>query len=212
MKQTAKKVCDNIHEKTAWEENRLLLGIDEAGRGALAGPMAVAGVVFPQGYDNPDIYDSKALSAAKREKLFDIICHDAVYYEIRFVYPEEIDRKNIYRADQDAMTAIAEDIPVPFVLTDAMPLKLQDTSRDVLDIVKGDRKSVSIAAASILAKVSRDRLMVYYDSLWPAYGFGAHKGYGTAQHLEAIEANGITPIHRRSFAPASYHQEQLDLF
>jgi len=211
MKKTkTTKICPNDYEHEAWNEGKLLLGIDEAGRGPLAGPLVCAGVVFPIGYENPEIYDSKALSEKKREALFDVIQNDALYFKIMIVSEKEIDRKNIYRADQDAFRQIAESIDVPVVLTDAMPFVLE--GREVTDIVKGDQKSISIAAGSILAKVTRDRLMKEYDAVYPEYGFAKNKGYGTKQHMEAIEKYGITPIHRRSFAPACYHQEKLDLF
>ena len=195
MKKTD-KVCPNDYEHDAWAENKLVLGIDEAGRGPLAGPLAVAGVVFPVGYENPDIYDSKSISEKKRDLLFDLIQQDALYFEIRLVEPEEIDRWNIYRADQRAFLAIAQDLPCDVVLTDAMPIELD---KPVVPLVKGDRKSISIAAGSILAKVTRDRLMKEYDALYPQYGFAKNKGYGTAAHIQAIKEKGLCPIHRRTF-------------
>jgi len=183
-----------------------VLGIDEAGRGPLAGPLTVAGVIFPIGYENPEIYDSKALSEKKREELFDLIQEDALYFEILNIEPAEIDRLNIYRADQEAMKRIALDLPADIVLTDAMPL---DIEKPVISLVKGDQKSVSIAAGSILAKVTRDRIMKEYDEKWPMYGFAKNKGYPTKAHMEAIEQYGITEIHRRSFGPVAFHQNSL---
>lgn len=203
-----KKVCANEYEKQCWAEGKLLLGIDEAGRGPLAGPLVVAGVVFPIGYANPDIYDSKALSEKKREALFECIQEDALYFDIRIITEDIIDKYNIYRADQMTMEEIARDIPHDFVLTDAMPLT---TGESFEAIVKGDQKSISIAAGSILAKVTRDRLMVQYDKLYPEYGFAKNKGYGTKQHLEAIKTYGITLIHRRSFGPVAVQKISLDL-
>lgn len=202
------KICPNDYEHEAWRNNRLVLGIDEAGRGPLAGPLTVAGVVFPIGYENPDIYDSKSLSGKKRDELYDIIMADALYFAVKIVSEADIDRYNIYRADQLAMAEIAADLQADLILTDAMPLNL-DT--EVIPLVKGDQKSISIAAGSILAKVTRDRIMLAYDRIYPQYGFARNKGYPTKEHLQAIEQYGITPIHRRSFGPVAVHQEQLDL-
>ena len=190
------KICPNDYEHEAWRNNRLVLGIDEAGRGPLAGPLTVAGVVFPVGYENPDIYDSKALSEKKRDELYETIMADALFFAIKIVSEADIDRYNIYRADQLAMAEIAADLQADLILTDAMPLEL-DT--EVIPLVKGDQKSISIAAGSILAKVTRDRLMDEYDKQYPGYGFASNKGYGSAAHIEAIKTLGPTPIHRKSF-------------
>ena len=203
-----KKVCDNEYEHQAWRENKLVLGIDEAGRGPLAGPLIAAGVIFPAGYENPEIYDSKALSEKKREELFDVIRRDALQYEIVIVTPEEIDRWNIYRADQKAFALIAEHLPADVILTDAMPIP----GTEAIPLVKGDQKSISIAAGSILAKVTRDRIMKEYDALYPQYGFAKNKGYPTKAHLEAIDRYGITEIHRKSYGPVAARQLKLDLF
>ncbi len=200
------KVCSNEYEHACWENNKYVLGIDEAGRGPLAGPLVVAGVVFEIGYENPLIYDSKAISEKKRDELFEIIKEDALYYEIKIVSEQEIDQYNIYRADQRAMLEIANDLPCDFVITDAMPLEIE---KEMISLVKGDQKSVSVAAGSILAKVTRDRIMKYYDEIYPVYGFAKNKGYPTKMHMQAIEEYGITPIHRRSFGPVAYHQEKL---
>lgn len=200
------KKCDNEYEHLYWKDNLSIVGIDEAGRGPLAGPLSVAGVVFPIGYENPDIYDSKALSEKKREVLFDVIQEDALWFEIIEVPVEEIDQYNILEADRRAMKQIALDSQADIVLSDAMKMNLD---QKVIDLIKGDQKSISIAAASILAKVTRDRIMKAYDAIYPQYGFGKHKGYGTKQHMQAIETYGITPIHRRSFAPVRYHQNSL---
>lgn len=205
-----KKVCPNDFEHEFWPQGLLVLGLDEAGRGPLAGPLSAAGVIFPPGYENPDIYDSKALSEKKRELLYDQIMEDALWFEIVEVSEAEIDRLNIYRADQQAFASIAAHSAADVILTDAMPLPAE--KRKVIDLVKGDQKSISIAAASILAKVTRDRIMREYDAIYPQYGFASNKGYPTRQHLDAIAQYGITPIHRRSFAPVAYHQEKLNLF
>ncbi len=185
-----------------------VIGIDEAGRGPLAGPLVAAGVVFPAGYENPEIYDSKALSEKKRDALFDVIRNDALAFVIRIVDEETIDRLNIYRADQQAFLEIAEELPGEIVLTDAMPL---ESAKTVIPLVKGDQKSISIAAGSILAKVTRDRMMAEYDRLYPQYGFARNKGYPTREHLAAIEQYGITPVHRKSFGPVQAQQMKLDL-
>lgn len=203
-----KKLCENLYEKQYWQENTLLCGIDEAGRGPLAGPLSVAAVVFPVGYANPDIYDSKALSEKKREELYQVIQEEALWFQVWEVSVEDIDRYNIYRADQRAMQALALESGCDVILTDAMPLPAI-TDRIVIDIVKGDQKSISIAAASILAKVTRDHIMYAYDEEYPWYGFRKNKGYPTKQHLEAIENYGITPIHRKSFGPVAHHQLKL---
>ncbi len=200
------KVCSNEYEHECWKTNKYVLGIDEAGRGPLAGPLVVAGVVFEIGYENPLIYDSKSISEKKRDELFEIIQEDALFYEIKIVTEQDIDRYNIYRADQMAMQEIAEDLPCDFVITDAMPLGIE---KEMVSLVKGDQKSISVAAGSILAKVIRDRIMKYYDEVYPVYGFAKNKGYPTKMHMQAIEEYGITPIHRRSFGPVAFHQEKL---
>lgn len=205
-----KKICPNIYEHEAWAAGRNVLGMDEAGRGPLAGPLSVAGVIFPIGYENPEIYDSKALSEKKREALYDTILEDALWAMVIEVREADIDHYNIYRADQLAMEEIARAAKADVILSDAMPLP--DLDQKTIDLIKGDQKSISIAAASILAKVTRDRIMKAYDAIYPGYGFARNKGYGTKEHLAAIEKLGITPIHRRSFAPVMYHQTKLDLF
>lgn len=210
MKKKTVKICPNDYEHEYWPQGKLVLGIDEAGRGPLAGPLTVAGVIFEPGYENPDIYDSKSISEKKRNQLYETIMEDALWFEIVQVPEADIDRYDIYHADQMAMAAIAMEAPEAVVLTDAMPLKLDE--RIVFSPVKGDQKSISIAAASILAKVTRDRTMEEYDRKWPQYGFASNKGYPTKAHLDAIAKYGITPIHRRSFGPVRAVQQQLDLF
>lgn len=204
------KTTPNDFEHDAWRQGKLLLGIDEAGRGPLAGPLTVAGVIFEPGYENPEIYDSKGLSEKKRQKLYETIMEDALWFQIVQVSEADIDRYDIYHADQMAMAALAMEAPEAIVVTDAMPLDLKE--RTVFHPVKGDQKSVSVAAASILAKVTRDATMMMYDEIYPAYGFAKNKGYPTKMHMEAIEKYGITPIHRRSFAPVRAVQTKLDLF
>lgn len=190
---------DNAYENLFWQEGKLLIGIDEAGRGPLAGPLVVAGVIFPKDYDSKEIYDSKKLTEKKREELFERIIKDALYYDIRIVSPRTIDKYNIYGATQRTMQIIAQEAPVDVVLTDAM--KLPGSLKEVIDIVKGDQKSCSIAAGSILAKVTRDRIMYELDKLYPEYNFKKNKGYPTKEHLEALEKFGVLEIHRRSYRP-----------
>ena len=206
-KQKKTKICDNTYEMQYWSENCLITGIDEAGRGPLAGPLSVAGVVFPVGYHNEEIYDSKSLNEKQRNRLYDIIIHDALWYEIMEVDEATIDRYNILEADRNAMRKIALDSPWNVILTDAMKLGID---RPVIDLVKGDQKSISIAAASILAKVTRDRIMEMYDGMYPQYDLGRNKGYPTKAHMEAIDVYGITPIHRRSFGPVKAKQISFD--
>ena len=186
-----------------------MVGIDEAGRGPLAGPLVVAGVVFPIGYFQKEINDSKQLSEKKREKLYDIIVEDALYYQIEIVEPKEIDASNIYACTKEAMGRIAQTLPAEAVLTDAMPLQME---KQVTSIIKGDARSISIAAASILAKVTRDRIMVEYDKVYPEYNFKKHKGYGTKEHLLALNTYGPCEIHRFSYTPVfKASQPKLDL-
>lgn len=181
-------------------------GVDEAGRGPLAGPVVAAAVVFPAGYLNPDIRDSKLLSPARRELLFGVIRRDAVACAVASVPHEEIDRVNILQASLTAMRRAVAALPTPadFLLVDGnRPIPSCNLPQETL--VGGDGRCLSIAAASILAKVSRDRMMREFDLLYPGYGFAAHKGYPTADHLAAIRRLGPSPIHRRTFrgvAPA----------
>lgn len=190
------------YERAAKEEGyELVAGVDEAGRGPLAGPLAVAAVILPLGIYLPFLNDSKKLSEKRREALYDIIKEKALAYSVVFIDRETIDRENIYQATQRGMyDAILKLSPSPEkVLIDAMPLdKLQIPH---LSIVKGDSKSASIAAASVLAKVTRDRFMKEIDAIYPEYGFKNHKGYGTKAHIEAIKKYGPCPMHRTSFEP-----------
>ena len=203
----------NEYEIKWWSEGKeYIIGMDEAGRGPLAGPLVVAAVCFPKDFHHDEIYDSKKVSEKKREQMFEIIKQEALEYHIKVVTPKEIDELNIYRATQKAMEDLVSEFKtVDGVLTDAMPLP--NVRNDVIAIVKGDQKSVSIAAASILAKVTRDRMMIEYDQMYPEYGFKDHKGYGTKKHLEAIEKYGILDIHRESYGPVKKKKlEQLTLF
>lgn len=180
---------------------KLIAGVDEAGRGPLAGPVSVAAVILPPDLYLPKINDSKKISAKVREELYDEIQAKAIAIGTALVDAKTIDRVNIYQATINGMyNAIFALDPEPqAVLIDAMPL--EKLPMPVQPIIKGDAKSASIAAASIIAKVRRDRLMDEYDKKYPEYGFAQHKGYGTAQHLEALRKFGPCPIHRLSFEP-----------
>lgn len=177
-----------------------IAGIDEVGRGPLAGPVVAAAVILPVSFYLPGINDSKKLSEQMREKLYAEIHKEAVAIGIGMIECEEIDTINIYEATKKAMlSAIIQLDPQPdFLLVDAVKLH---TPYPTEAIIKGDSLSISIAAASIVAKVTRDRLLKEYDQQYSQYGFAHNAGYGTKEHLEAIEKYGITPIHRKSFAP-----------
>ncbi len=174
-------------------------GIDEVGRGPLAGPVVAGAVILPKDCDILYINDSKQLSEKKREELYDIIMEKAVACGIGYATPERIDEINILQATYEAMRdAIASLKVCPDVLlNDAVTIP--GVSIKQVPIIKGDAKSISIGAASIIAKVTRDRLMVQYDSVFPEYDFAGNKGYGSAAHIEALKKYGPTPIHRRSF-------------
>ena len=177
----------------------IICGIDEAGRGPLAGPVCAAAVTLPK--DHPILYvnDSKQLSPKKREELYDVIIRDAVSYGAALSSEKVIDEINILQATYRAMREAVKMLdPAPHLsLNDAVTIPGL-TIRQV-PIVKGDAKSASIAAASIIAKVTRDRLMIEYDRLYPEYGFAEHKGYGSQKHIEALKKYGPCPIHRESF-------------
>lgn len=202
-------MLDRPLDNDYWDQNQSVLGMDEAGRGPIAGPLMVAGVIFPKGYQNALIDDSKKLSEKKREELFKTIIQDALYYQILVVDEKTIDRKNIYRATQDAMMEIANKVQCDFVLSDAMPLP--DIDKPYQAIVKGDQKSLSIAAASILAKVTRDHWMKKLDEMYPQYGLAKHKGYPTKAHIEALNKYGLQDFYRRSYGPVK-KLEEIRLF
>ena len=188
----------NEYENSCWPKGELLMGIDEAGRGPLCGPLVVACAVLPAGYINEEINDSKKLSEKKRERLFRTIIRDALYYDFRIVSPREIDELNIYAATRKAMAGLAKTYEVKYVLTDAM--KIEEDPK-VIPMIKGDARSISIAAASILAKVLRDSIMKGYDHLYPEYEYRKHKGYPTKRHLELMDEYGIFDIYRMSYRP-----------
>lgn len=196
-------------EVNYWEQGKLVVGIDEAGRGPMAGPCVVSGVIFPKGYYDARINDSKQLSEKQRDELVSIVESNALWTFTEIIPVDIIDRDNIYRATQNAMKKIANESKADIVLTDAMPL--DDIAIPVEAIVKGDARSLSIAAASILAKTVRDGLMKVYDLEFPEYGFAKHKGYGTKQHKEAILKFGRCPIHRKSFRFKDETQISFDI-
>lgn len=178
-----------------------IAGVDEAGRGPLFGPVVTAAVILGENTDRlVDVNDSKQLSFDERERLERLIKEEAVAYSIHIQSATVIDQINIYQATKQSMQQVVEQLPITpsLVLTDAMKL---DLSLPVVDIVKGDEKSLSIAAASILAKTARDRLMREYSVKYPAYGFEKNAGYGTKEHLEAIQIYGVLEEHRRTFEP-----------
>jgi len=201
---------DLFHESQLRSEGFVIIaGIDEAGRGPLAGPVTAGAVVLPDDYRHSVLNDSKKLTVKQREVLYaELLADDRVHWSAASVEPEEIDRINILRATWRAMGAAFKQLarPADIALIDGRPVR--DFPGEHRALVKGDSLSLSIAAASIIAKVHRDRLMVEYASRYPEYGFERHKGYGTAQHLAALRRHGPCPIHRRSFAPVS--QLELD--
>ncbi len=186
-----------------------LCGVDEAGRGPLAGPVCAAAVILPENFCPDGLDDSKKLSEKKREALFPIICEHALGWAVAYAEVEEIERLNILNATMLAMKRAVDGLDcIPqLILVDGnrLPPDLPAPSKA---IVKGDAQSASIAAASVLAKVSRDRLMRELDRQYPGYGFSAHKGYGTKAHMEAIHRYGLLPCHRKSFIKKSMEKAQ----
>lgn len=188
-------------DQIASQGYKFVAGVDEAGRGPLAGPVSVAAVILPKHLLLPRLNDSKKLTAKVRDELYDEIMERALAVRQVFVFPEEIDRVNILQATMEGMCQAVQQLSTKaeYVLIDAV--KLSKLPLPQLSLIKGDAKSASIAAASIIAKVSRDRLMEEYDRQYPQYGFAAHKGYGTAEHIAAIKKYGPCPIHRLTFEP-----------
>lgn len=188
-------------EKDLYEKGfELICGIDEAGRGPLAGPVVIAGVIMPKDSMIEGVNDSKKVSEKKREKLYDSILDEAISYSVAIIGQDIIDEINILNATKQGVTKVVEELNVKpnLILVDA--LTHIDTKGIPYDsIIKGDAKCYNIAAASIIAKVTRDRIMRQWDEIYPQYGFINHKGYGTAKHIEAIKEYGPCPIHRRSF-------------
>ncbi len=206
-----------LYEKEAWGSGFLrLAGIDEAGRGPLAGPVVAAALIFDPKHIQTELVstfgrltDSKAMSEPLREEYFSILTESKfTTIGIGIVNAEEIDQINILKATHKAMAIAASQISPQFALVDGLPVKgLPCESRS---IVKGDALSISISAASIIAKVTRDRILIELDTQHPEYGFASHKGYGTKRHLEALKKHGAIPAHRKTFRPVA-ELDQLDL-
>ena len=229
MKKTSRAAIDKI-EKMQDEDERLekllcferelwnagfcfVAGVDEAGIGPLAGPVVAGAVILPQGCKISGLDDSKKiLKIERREKLETAIKENALAWMVGSTEPEEIDSLNIYRAGLLAMRRAVEGLAIrpDYLLVDAR--KIPDTTIAQRGIIRGDALSMSIAAASILAKTARDRHMLEMDALYPGYGLARHKGYPTREHLAALRELGPTPIHRRSFAPVREKARQLELF
>lgn len=194
----------NEYENNLYEKGiKYIGGCDEAGRGPLVGPVVAACVVLPKGYINDEINDSKKLSEKKREKLYNIIMEDALAVGVSIIDAKTIDEINIYEASRlgmiNAYKEANKKVKIDYLLTDAMPI--ETLSIPVMNIIKGDAKSVTIAAASIIAKVTRDRIMYDLDKKYPMYEFCKHKGYPTKKHLELINKYGIIDEYRISYKP-----------
>ena len=191
------------YEHDLWKKGKNYVGgTDEVGRGPLIGPVVTACVVLPHDFSLPGLTDSKKLSEKKREQYYDYILEHAIAVEIGMDSSERIDEINIYQASKEAMEKAIEKVrkkvPLAVVLTDAMPMELDIP---VIPIVKGDAKSITIAAASVVAKVTRDRMMIELDQKYPLYGFKNHKGYPTKKHLEAIKTYGLIDGYRKTYGP-----------
>ena len=188
-------------EKELYQKGfQTIAGIDEAGRGPLAGPVVVAGVIMPKDSMIEGVNDSKKVSEKKREKLYDLILDEAISYSVAIIGQDVIDDINILQATKQGVTQVVEglDVKPDLIVIDALN-HINTKGIPYNSIIKGDAKCYNIAAASIIAKVTRDRIMREWDSIYPQYGFIQHKGYGTAKHIEAIKQYGLCPIHRRSF-------------
>lgn len=192
----------NFEEIYYTEKVNFIVGVDEAGRGPLCGPVVAACCILPRDYKNEHINDSKKLSEKKREIAYKEIIENALDYGIGIVDAKRIDEINIYEATKEAMHIAISKLKISYdlILTDAM--KLQNEKVEVIPLIKGDAKCECIAAASIIAKVTRDHILEEYDKKYPQYGFKSHKGYGTKKHIEAIKQYGIIKdFHRESYEP-----------
>lgn len=188
-------------EKELYEKGfEYICGIDEAGRGPLAGPVVVAGVIMPKDSMIEGVNDSKKVSEKKREKLYDLILEEAISYSVTIIGQDVIDEINILNATKEGVTKVVEglDVKPNLILVDALThINTKGIPYD--SIIKGDAKCYNISCASIIAKVTRDRIMREWDEIYPQYGFINHKGYGTAKHIQALKEYGPCPIHRRTF-------------
>ncbi len=188
---------------------KLIGGIDEVGRGPLIGPVVTACVILPKNYVLDGLTDSKKLSEKKREKFYEILMKDAISIGIGIVDEKEIDKVNIYQATKEAMAQAVDNMKIKpeHILVDAMPLELEIPTTS---IIKGDAKSITIAAASVIAKVTRDRMLDELDKIYPMYDLKHNKGYPTKKHLEAISKYGITKYHRLSYGPVLKYKDKIN--
>ncbi len=194
------KILKEYEEKLYASGMKFIAGIDEAGRGPLAGPVVVGCVIMPEDSFIEGVNDSKKVSEKKREKLYEEITNQAIAWGVGIIDQNEIDEINILNATKKALTMAIEKLSVKpkRILVDALE-KIDTKGIPYTSIIKGDAKIYSIAAASIIAKVTRDRIMLEWDKIYPEYGFASHKGYGTAKHIQAIKEVGICPLHRKTF-------------
>lgn len=191
-----KEIDNEIYKNGA----KYICGIDEAGRGPLAGPVVVASVIMPKDSMIEGVNDSKKISEKRREKIYEQIINEAISYSVGIIDENKIDEINILQATKLGLTTSVKELKVKpdIILVDALT-NINTLGIPYKSIIKGDALSYSIASASIIAKVTRDRIMLTYDKAYPEYGFAKHKGYGTALHISAIKEHGLCPIHRRSF-------------
>jgi len=201
------------YEEKYWSQGvELIAGIDEVGRGPLAGPVVASAVILPHNVNLPEVTDSKKLTEKKRERLFHDIMDIALAVGVGIVHEREIDKINILQSTYMAMQIAVGQLKVKpeILLVDGRPADIKHFEQE--SIIKGDSKSLSIAAASIIAKVTRDRMMINYDRVFPQYGFSGHKGYGSQQHIDSIKTHLATPIHRQSFKPISDYLPTLKYY
>lgn len=209
LKQAERRLLTEEQQRVQFQERSLfedqyraqgyqrIAGVDEVGRGPLAGPVVAAAVILPVGFYHPGLTDSKQMSKKQRSAAYRHI-QEVAEVATGIIEPEEIDRINIYQASKQAMQQAVAQLSPDALLVDAMTL---DVDLPQESLIKGDARSISIAAASVVAKETRDAMMEQYAVLYPEYGFDQHAGYGTAQHLEALDRVGVTPIHRKTFKP-----------
>lgn len=192
-----KQIETDLHKT---QNIKYICGIDEAGRGPLAGPVVVASVIMPENSMIEGVNDSKKVSEKKRENLYELVTKEAISYGVGIIWQDEIDKINILEATKKGLTNSLKELEVKpeLILVDALK-GINTLGIPYKSIIKGDAKAYSISAASIIAKVTRDRIMRQWDEIYPQYGFEKHKGYGTAMHREAIKEYGLCPLHRRSF-------------
>ena len=211
MKKSEIESIDNLkYERSLKEQGyKVIVGTDEAGRGPLIGPVVAACCYLPDNFKLEGLTDSKKITEKKREEMYEYIINNTIY-GIGIVSADEIDKINIYEASRKAMkiaiSEVREQIDVDYVLSDAMPIEMDIP---VMPIIKGDLLSISISAASIIAKVTRDKMLIELDKKYPMYGFKNHKGYPTKKHLEAIKEYGLIEGYRKSYGPIKKYLEEL---